>query len=237
MSFVKKHFIFWGLPTLYSLLVMGLYFSGSDALVDWVAPRTNTQPWTDYGNRELGLLENAQHLVLLISICVLFWFYPRATHFLQRAGTVCGVVVIGFMFFEEIDYGSHYWDWITSASRFEGEVNFHNTTGHTNRMKQAVDLVMVVWFVFLPILAPVSKSAWLKYFAAPRLIVLTVVAAVVVSKFAHALDDRDLAVRTALSNNISEFRELFTYYIWLLYCWIMVKRPWPGTAAQTDHNV
>ncbi len=228
MSFALRNFLFWGLPTLYSLMVMALYFSGSQALVDWVAPRTMTEPWSVSGDRELGLLENGQNLLLLGCIAVLLGFVPKAEHVLQRIGAGMALAALTFMLLEEISYGAHYWDFMTGAERFEGDTNFHNTSGYTNRMKQIVDVGMVLWFVFLPLLVPLTQSKWLRYFAAPRMIILTIIAALLISKLAHYLDDEGLAVRAALSNNISEFRELFTYYVWLLYCWIMVHRPWPG---------
>lgn len=228
-----KHLLFWGLPCLYSLLVMGLYFSGSHELVDWVTPRTMTHPWSEQGDRELGILENAQHLLLLAGIIVLLRGLPRAVHWLQRVGIVGASFVLLFMLLEEISYGHHYWDFITSAEQFEGDMNYHNTSKNTNRMKQIADLVMVIWFLFLPFIAAASKSVWLKYFAPTRMFFFTIIAAVCMSKFAHYLDDQGLAVRTSLSNNISEFRELFTYYIWLLYCILMVRQPWPG-AAKSD---
>lgn len=227
-NLMMKHFIFWVLPSLYSLLVMGLYFSGSHAMVDWVTPRTMTAPWSDHGDRELGILENAQHLLLLAGIIVLLRALPAAVHWLQRCGMAGAILVLAFMFAEEIDYGTHYWDFITGAEQFEGDVNYHNTSKNTNRMKQIADLIMVIWFMILPFIAASSRSAWLKYFAPTKMFVFTILAAVCVSKFAHYLDDQGLAIRASLSNNISEFRELFTYYIWLLYCVLMVRQPWPG---------
>ena len=231
---LKKHFIFWVLPCLYSLLIMAMYFSGSHALVDWVTPRTMTAPWSDYGDRELGLLENAQHLLLLACIFVLLRGWSRLVHWLQRLGVTLALLVLVFMFFEEIDYGTHYWDFITSAEQFEGDVNYHNTSNNTNRMKQIADLVMVIWLVILPLVAGMTKSAWLRYFAPTKMFILTVIAAVCMSKFAHYLDDEGYAIRASLSNNISEFRELFTYYIWLLYCVLMLRQEWPGRSGKTQ---
>ncbi|MGB1581317.1 MAG: hypothetical protein ACPHER_07405 [Nevskiales bacterium] len=233
---LKKHFIFWMLPSAYCLLIMALYFSGNHALIDWVTPRTMTYPWSDYGDRELGLLENAQHLLILGCIFVLIKGWPSLVHWLQKLGVGVALLVLTFMFCEEIDYGTHYWDFITGAAQFEGDVNYHNTSKNTNRMKQIADLGMVIWLVILPLIAARSKNPWLRYFAPTRMFFFTVIAAVCVSKFAHYLDDAGYAIRHSLSNNISEYRELFTYYTWLLYCVVMVRQTWPGKAGDTGQD-
>lgn len=206
--------------------MVGLYFSGSHSLVDWIAPRTVLRP--DYGDRELGLLENAQHLILLITLIVIARGLPKIEHPLPRAGFIGAFFVIAIMLAEEIDYGAHYWDFMTQTERFEGNFNLHNTGEATQTLKQISDLSMLCWFLLLPLSTVFIKSRWLNYLSPPRLIMLTVLSALLVSQLAHALDDRGLAIRGPLSGNISEFRELFTYYIWLLYCIAMISRPWPG---------
>ncbi len=227
-----KHLVFWGLPTIYALVVMGLYFSGVHALIDWVTPRTTTLPWSDYGNRELGILENAQHLLLLITIFIIIRALFQATVWMQRLAMLVALSILLFMFLEEIDYGSHFWDFITAAAVFEGDVNYHNNSGKTALMKKIADGIMLIWFILLPVIANFRKSVWLRYLAPTRMFFFTLVSALVVSRLAHYLDDQGFAIRDSLSNNISEFRELFTYYIWFLYCLLMVRQPWPANSSE-----
>ncbi len=202
-------------------------------MVDWITPRT--EAWNQYGNRELGLLESAQHLLLLCSLFILISAYPASRHNLHRVGFVAGILLIAFVFLEEIDYGSHYWDWLTDAKYFAGDVGFHNNSGLSSEMKKISDVLMLIWFLLLPMFAPYSKSVWIRFLAAPRLIIVTLIVGVVLSKIAHTLDHNGYAIRDSLSRNISEFREFFTYYIWFLYCRIMTKRPWP-LSDQTASN-
>ena len=58
---------------------------------------------------------------------------------------------------------------------------------------------------------------------------LTVLSMVLVSKLAHTLNDSDLLPMHANRSSMSEFREIFVYYIGLLYVYELVyHRRWPG---------
>lgn len=231
-----RQLYYWILPTLFMGALVALYFSGRPELVDVIAPRI--APWSEHGNREFGLLENAQHLILAIAALVLFRGALRVTVPLQRFGFVMLAAAFTLMLLEEIDYGLHYWEWWQGQVVFNDSRNLHNRGDTTQRLKVAADAINLLWFLVLPLLALRLNNPWLRYFAPPTLILSTVAVALGVSHLTHQLADLGLqpqiagAPRLALAGNVSEFRETVVYYVWLLYAYeVVVRRRWPGASG------
>ncbi len=217
------HFIYWILPSLVILAMILAFFSGMPLLRQIIAP--------DF-SREFGLLESSQHVVL--AVAVLF-----AIHGCRQSGTGAvrlgfGVLMLAFAFLllEEINYGMHYWNFMTGQPLLPAgrglEFNLHNKIS-TSPIKSTANLVLLVGFVILPLAVRDRAPAWLRFVTPPRLLIVTVLCSVLLSQLAHYLDDISGDVTHALGNNIAEFRETFIYYIGLMYVYTLVRRRrWPG---------
>lgn len=204
------HIAYWAAPAVVALLLIGAYFSGSPALRSLVAPEIN---------RELGLLESAQHLLLLLCCLAAVRGALASRSSVTRVGWLILLAGSSFMLAEELDWGLHYLEWwrgVAPVDRVVGR-SFHDGI-HTKRLKQLSDTIMVVWFVALPWFAAwrsddlpgrwPSPSTWLT---------ATVVTSLLASRLAHALEDAGYGAGGALYSGTAEFRELFTYWMWLLY--------------------
>ncbi len=212
----KRRVLLYGVaPFSLGLLFIALYFSGVGFLQSIASPASE---------REFGLIENVQNL-LLLSAAVLSWRATRgegdaAWRWLWRLATFACVV----LFMEEIDWGDHYWSVLTGAERPAGEhFNLHNQ-GDINRwLKKLVDVGFVVIFVLLP-LAKKRLPERLRPFIPNLHSALTLLGGLLVSELAHGLEDAGWANNGSLHNNISEFRETFTYWVGLLYLWEFAAR-------------
>lgn len=232
----RRHVFYWLLPALFMGLLVAMYFSGQPWLVDFISPRLG--PWGAHGNREFGLVENAQHLILLAIAAIFLHGAWRAQAVLQRAGFCLLGLLFVIMLLEEIDYGLHYYEWWQGrvVEKVAGERNLHNRGDTTQTLKVIADSANLLWFVVLPLLALRLRQRWIDYLAPPVLILATVAVALVISAIAHKLRELGLEpqlvdgrLRLALAYNISEFRETVTYYVWLLYVFEVVnRRQWPG---------
>ena len=215
----KRRLLLYGaLPLTMGLGFIALYFSGIGFLQSLASPASE---------REFGLIENTQNLILL-SATVLCW---RAAcresgsngRWLWRLATLACFV----LFMEEIDWGDHYWSVLTGAERPAGEYNNLHNQGDINRwLKKLVDVGFVVFFVLLP-LAKKRLPERLRPFIPNLHSALTLLGGLLTSELAHGLEDAGWANNGSLHNNISEFRETFTYWVGLLYLWEIARRRRP----------
>lgn len=221
-STLRRHFFYWMLPTAVVLCLVAMYFSGNDLLQEIVFPTYN---------RELGLNENMQALLILGVLFVAIQGYRQADHPLPRLGFVLVLVAGSFQLLEEINYGMHFLNAINPA-RFGRTLpwgNVHNQPGVSTGIKNVSDLVLALYFFIFPLAVRQGAPAWLRYIAPPRFIVLSVLAMVITSKFAHFLNDSGILADNRMSSSMSEFKEPFIYYIGLLYVWeLAYRRHWPG---------
>lgn len=213
----KKILVYFVIPMTVSLTLIGMYFSGNNTLQEIVSPRMpgyNPDTW-----REFGLLENLQNLVLLAMFIVVLLSLRKKTNWTERLGFVLLAVFTLFVFLEEIDYGLHYYEYINDIGWKESrEVrNWHNQGDRTDIMKQLVDAFTISLFLLVPLLFSRSKRPLLRYIAPDRHSILTLVAAFLTSRLAHSLQDMDIGTRGTIHNNLSEFRELVTYYVYFLF--------------------
>jgi len=84
-------------------------------------------------------------------------------------------------------------------------------------MKHGVDAGIIVMFVLFPLFCADSTRPLVRYLVPDRFSILTAISMVAVSKLAHALKDAGIGGRGTISKNISEFRELLIYYIFIVY--------------------
>ncbi len=212
-----KFTIYFAAPLLFVLTLVLMYFSGVEWLQNIVAPRIAGRSATT--TREFGLLENAQNLLLLamIAVCIAGALKQR-TH-IERAMLVAIALFSVFVFLEEIDYGLHYYEYINDIPWTDTrEVrNWHNQGDRTDQTKRVVDIGMVVLFLIAPVALMKSKSPRVRFFTPDVYSALTLLASFAIRTVAHQLEERGVGEAGVIHKNLSEFREVITYYVFLLY--------------------
>lgn len=213
----KKTVVYFVIPLGVTLMLVAMYFSGVPALQKIVTPRiSGMSPNTA---REFGLLENLQNVVLLAMLVMMVMGFRRKTTRIEKTGMAFLASFTLFVFLEEIDYGLHIYEYARGIKWNDAaEVrNLHNL-GETNKyMKQSVDTGMVILFLIFPLAFANSKRPLLHYLCPDRYSILTLLAMVIVRTVAHALGDRGLGEGGTIQKNLSEFRELVVYYLFMLY--------------------
>jgi len=211
----KKLLIFLAVPAVVNLLLIGMYYSGNTALQRIVSPDL---PDREY-DREFGLLENLQNLLLLATIAVAIAAVVRKRERWQRvlfAVIVAGTTVV---LLEEIDYGLHYYEYLRGTSPQEiADVRGMHNVENVNDLKKAIDVGVTLLFVVLPVVLRRSTHPLVVYFRPTLWYAATLVLMAVLSKLvAHPLENRGFGGSGTLFGNVSEFRELTLYYLALLY--------------------
>ena len=242
----KKIIIYFIAPLAVSLVLIGMYFSGVQSLQRIITPHMpDLHP---NSAREFGLLENLQNVLLLAMCAMAFMGVRRQTWRLGKAAMAFLGVFSVFILLEEIDYGLHFYEWIMNvpAGEHVQDRNLHNFGKRTNRIKQLVDICMVLFFVVMPFALAKTRKPLVRYLTPDRFSVLTIMCMLLVRTLAHELNDRGFGVGGGIVKNISEFRELITYYLFTLYVFeIAIRRTPPGgglealstpTAGEMDSN-
>ena len=202
-------------PLSFTLVLIALYFSGVDIL------QTITSPASQ---REFGLIENVQNLLLLTAALLCWRSAKLEKHKAWRWFWHLAVCACLLLFMEEIDWGDHYWSALTGMQRPGGEhFNIHNQGNITRWLKKLVDGGSVIFFLLLPLAGKRLPEKWRPLI--PDLhSALTLFCGFLTSKLAHVLEDAGCDNNGSLLNNISEFREIFTYWVGLLYLWEVAQR-------------
>lgn len=219
-SALARQFFYWVLPTAVILTYVLMYFSGNPALQSLIAPAFN---------RELGLLESTQHLLLVALVVMTVRGWRGAEAPMEKLGYGLATALAIFQLLEELNYGYHYLHALgLIADTGDVRWNVHNR-GLSTPMKSAGDLVLFLYFFLFPLVTRSSWPGWLRFLAPPRLLAVTVLCSVAVSKFGHHLNDNATLSNHVLENGVSEFREAFIYYAVLVYVRELVaNRRWPG---------
>ena len=216
------------LPGVLSLLLMAMYFSGNAYLQKIVAPSMDKVPL--FSSREFGALEILQNFFLL---CIVFYSarcVMAAGNIWIRLLATFLLLISLFTFLEEIDYGAHFIEYFTgeygSLAQETWDRNWHNKTGpggvqNVSYLKLATNITMLAGFVLAPLLLSSVRNRTIRLLVPSRWMISTVVLIVMLSLLAHGLDDAGYAMigdrPGNLHKNISEFRELNMYYLFLLY--------------------
>ncbi len=139
----------------------------------------------------------------------------------------------------------------TQIDVFSIPFNLHNIGGVNKLFKKTVDAAIILLFVLAPFIAPRLKNRWARYLAPDKYVVFTVIVMVVLREVAHALGDWEEGVveaakaagetitreRGSISSNLSEFRELNTYYLFALYLANLVFfRAFPGEPPHAEEK-
>lgn len=219
----EKIILFLVVPLFINLLLMGLYYSGIKGAQQLVAP---TIEWLSSNSwREFGMVEQLQNIYLFAIIVIFVVAVVKRKIMFEKAFFLSGTLVMLVLFLEEIDYGIHFYEWFTGQASSIEVRNWHNqeTYGKQNvtYLKRIVDLIMIIWFVLLPIFAHKIKYLPLKSIIPSCWFIVGFIVAFASSSFAHYLEgmgfDYINGVQGNLAGNISEFREANTYYLYLLY--------------------
>jgi hypothetical protein len=237
----EKHLIYWVAPSIITLACILIFYFNWFGLSELIAPPIN---------REFGIIENIQNvLLILIFFTALKGFRIRNTK-IEKFGYSLIMAATAFMFLEEIDYGLHYYDHLTSKSEitkvvvFDNEVrNLHNNGKLIlNVMKLAAYIVVGLFFAALPLLPEKikGKNRWLNFLSPSRYIIGTAVSLLVLNQIARYLYKNYAYANHSLDANVSEFEEIMTYYIIFLYLRELIKKPkhilYPGLNKKLATN-
>ncbi len=215
--------LFVGIPIFTNLLLLGLYFSGIKYAQQLVVPTIDWLPYKSW--REFGIVEQLQNIYLLAIIIIFAIAEFKKPSMFEKMFFLCGFLLVLFIFLEEIDYGIHFYEFVTGQPSAIEVRNWHNqeTSGRQNvrYLKQIVDAIMVIWFFLLPIFSHRIRYLPLKKIIPSRWFVIVFIISIVFSRFAHFLEGMELHIINGgigtLKGNISEFRETSTYYFYMLY--------------------
>ncbi len=176
---------------------------------------------------------NTENL-LVLSITVLFIRAAfQRDSILEKLFFITGAFIFLFLLLEEIDYGLHFYSYLTGNATEITNYNWHNLKSIGKRqngtyLKKISDLAMIIWFILFPLLnKKISFPARLKAVIPSPWFILALLIAFATSSLAHYLDSLDWdiikGVQGSLYGNTSEFRETNTYYICLLYAIQLIR--------------
>ena len=208
---LRQHFIYWLFPLLFICSLALAYFTGPRWLQNIVAPPIN---------REFGLQENLEHLLILFIVLFSFLLFAREKKtFMKFIFLIC-FAGAAFLFLEEIDYGYHFINYYKGISPVQDTVihNYHNREKPTiNRMMKLCYIIMAVAFVILPYIKKEKLPTWLQQLAPSSRLQFTVFILPLVGRFPLVLHNMNFVTNGSLDSNLSEFEEMGIYYIFLLY--------------------
>ena len=221
----RQHFFYWILPSVVTLSCTLIYFYNLFGLEDFIAPRLN---------REFGLIENIQ-LVLLILIFITALKGVRLRRDkIEKYGFLAIAILTAWIFLEEIDYGLHYYDYLTGKDQitkvvvFDKEVrNIHNNGPMQNLFKLTAYGIIALFFVVLPFLSEKHRRKYplLNLISPSKLMIAPATCMLILNQIALYLYHQFNTPTSALTANVSEFEEIMIYYILLLYFREIVKKP------------
>ncbi len=223
----KENFWYWIFPYLLLIILMIFYFLGTPFLVELVVPNSN---------REYGLLENIQ-LVLILGIIIMS-FYVVFTDYalLQKLGFVLLGLLAIFIFLEEMDYGDHFIKYFTDGEKrsifFEkyGKVNVHNREG--DRLTYMRRTPYVIIFLLFTIFPFVNKKYFHPIFTylipKPRMALMIILFVFAYLSPRLPVDYHIFEVGSlGIGDNIGEFTEMVVYYIFFIYIYhVIFDKKW-----------
>ncbi len=226
----KKHIVYWIFPTALIALYTIIYFYDTLGLAFIIAPEFN---------RELGIVENTQLLIILGMFLVsvkAFKIDKIALHKIVYAGIAIFSI---FIFLEEIDYGIHILDYfdgksdadIRAESKGSQIRNIHNQGKLNHYFKLTLYISFVLFLVVYPVAAKRFKIAnpYLNKIVPSNNFIYPLISMAILNQFAFYLDDAiEHSNIVSLHLNISEFEEIFIYYIMLLYVVELVNKNTPN---------
>jgi len=209
----REHLWCWVLPSLFTAVALVFYFSGLRPLVQIVCPEEN---------REWGLLENTQLLILVAIGTVALRALRRARLRAWRWGLVLVAAFALLVCLEEMDYGAHFVQLVSGRresylDKAIGVYNLHHQGASDKIIKRSAYGIMLLGFVIAPFLSRRLRSPWLlDLVPRPRLVITTAVA-LLSDLIPRSLVGFGILPDGGLGKNIGEFSEVLVYYVFLLY--------------------
>jgi len=193
--------------------MVAMYYSDSPALRRIVSP--DIESVHPDAQREFGLLENLQNVVLAALVIVAAIGIRRKRLPWERVALAVVAAGAAFLLLEEIDYGMQYID--DGAPR-----NLHRI-GYTETILQhAAQFGVLTFFGAFAILFAESRRPTLRYLAPDRFAVMTILLITALQEIVWRLAERFPLDYGSLGGNEIEFAELGAYYLLLLYAIDMV---------------
>ena len=211
-----KWIVYLVVPSLLSGTLIAGYFFGPSWLQQAVSPSLN---------RELGLLENVQNVLLLVMIVFLVGGLWRKKLKIEQIVLACLFLFAVLVLMEELDYGQHHWRFLRGERITNPRYpNLHNRGDLTRIIKCVLDLGLGIFFVVIPLCFAKSRKPFLRYLSPDRFSIWTIVVMAVLSKVAHGLNKVITDTPGSINKNISEFREVLVYYIFAVYLFEVIFR-------------
>lgn len=222
----SRHLLYWILPSAITLACIFIFFFDIFGMSKAIAPEFN---------REFGVVENLQLILLLIISFIAYKGIRTSTN--KNARRVFRVIfgISVFMFLEEVDYGLHYIDYInlpadqvtsTMFIDYDNEIrNLHNNGKGQNISKLIAYSLVVICFVITPLIPTKVRNRFpiIKYLSPSLFIVSTAISILIVNNIALYIYQNYEYTNQALNGNVSEFEEIMIYYIFLLYIAELVR--------------
>lgn len=233
---MKNVYVYIIIPAAVSILLTFLYFSGVPALQQIMAPTIPSLQSDSW--REFGLLESLQNICLFLIVIFAAMGAVKKRSMYEKGFAVVIALAALFVFLEEIDYGLHYYEFITGTVQvMPGHRNWHNQgegMSYARRLKPVVDALMICLFVVFPLTLQKVKHPLVQYLLPSRWFVAFALIIIVSSNLAHILDDAGYGIINGIKGNlsrgdISEFRELYMYYGYMIYVYGLVF--WKGNTV------
>ena len=219
MNNLKEHIIHWISPSFVVGICMYIYFFDTLGMSHLIAPEYN---------REFGLIENIQLLIILAIIFVSFKKLTKAKT--KSIKLVFALILVGsiLIFLEEIDYGLHYYDYFIGKSNEQISIEFSHKNSIRNIHNQGnlLHYIKLLAYISLGLIVVIPivlkrlnyRNKYLNYIVPQHYFIYTIMSMTFINRAALYIDEflknNDI---NSLNSNVSEFEEVFIYYIVFLY--------------------
>jgi len=214
-----KHFYYWGLPSIFLLLCIYIFFFDFLGLAYVIAPEYN---------REFGLIENVQLLLILGMVVLSFKTYRTSNEKFKSSFFLVVSLFALFIFLEEVDYGLNWYDYFSGKTKKEGLANAYagdqlRNIHNQGKLLQIIKLLVYIGFAFVLIILPYLfrkikiENKYVQWLVPSHYLAYSLIAMVVLNQVALYFSNNISYEVQALQGNVSEFEEVFIYYIAFLY--------------------
>lgn len=211
---IPTHFTYWIFPLIVGTVLVLMNYSGISVFTTIISPPIN---------REFGLLEHLQLVIIAISLIYSLKSIRLKSFWLEKLAYIGLASFFLLLFLEEIDYGIHYYEYFIKGVTEDKSIvrNFHNQGNNNYYLRQASYAVMVLMFVLLPLLKSKIKIRLLKHFCAHHFLVYSFMVYLFIGQLSRWLPRWGMEVNESLRGNHQEFEELILYYIIFLFIYEM----------------
>lgn len=214
---LKKHIIYWILPSVVVFPSIVIYFfelPGAEIIFPQV-------------NREYGILENLQ-LVILLGVFVVSILGARKKEGWEKLVFYFIALSSIFLLLEEMDYGKHFI--VLFSGKNPGDLNEIISVHNLNKsiidkfLKYIAKLLLLALFVLAPLVKNWVKNSIILHFIPNKMIICTAtltVLAWITLKFLIFMGIADPVVQRS---TLGEILEVMIYYIFFLYIYEISRK-------------